>query len=151
MQESTNPKNTVIPGYAGYIPTIKAENVHARGFSAMAKQSFQNEKLGRNPFGLSSTGFNLDKGALIDRSKVASSSKYGKTEIQRAHPGWNVNFISYRPTGKLLLKILLSLLRLFWTQLIDQLIRIFKLVQKAVDTQLTILTWTEKDGSQTLF
>jgi len=56
----------------------------------MAKQSFQNEKLGRNSMGLSSTGFNLDRGALIDRSKLASSSKYGKTEIQRAHPGWSV-------------------------------------------------------------
>jgi hypothetical protein len=45
----------------------------------MAKQSFQNERLGRNNFGLSSTGFNLNKEALIDTSKVASSSKYGKT------------------------------------------------------------------------
>jgi hypothetical protein len=90
MQDSVQPKNTVVPGYAGYIPSIKAENIHARGFSAMAKQSFQNGKLGSNPVGLSSTGFNLDRGALIDRSKVASSSKYGKTEIQRAHPGWSV-------------------------------------------------------------
>jgi hypothetical protein len=56
----------------------------------MAKQSFHQERLGRNTFGLSTTGFNLDRNALIDKSKVASSSKYGKTEIQRAHPGWNV-------------------------------------------------------------
>jgi hypothetical protein len=45
----------------------------------MAKQSLQNDRLGRNHFGLSSTGFNLSKDALIDRSKVASSSKFGKT------------------------------------------------------------------------
>jgi hypothetical protein len=45
----------------------------------MAKQSFQQDKLGRNPFGLATTGFNLDRNALIDKSKVASSSKYGKT------------------------------------------------------------------------
>lgn len=89
-KESLEPKNTAIPGYGGYIPSIKAENIHARGYSAMAKQSFQNDKLGRNSFGISSTGFNLNKEALIDTSKVASSSKYGKTEIQRAHPGWNV-------------------------------------------------------------
>jgi hypothetical protein len=29
--------------------------------------------------GLSSTGFNLDPNALVDFSKIASSSKYGKT------------------------------------------------------------------------
>jgi hypothetical protein len=56
----------------------------------MAKQSFQNDRLGANRYGLASTGFNVNRDALIDRSKVASSSKYGKTEIQRAHPGWNV-------------------------------------------------------------
>jgi hypothetical protein len=65
----------------------------------MAKQSFQNERLGRNTFGLSSTGFNLNKDALIDNSKLASSSKYGKTEIQRAHPGWNVFSILARQIG----------------------------------------------------
>lgn len=81
-----------MPGYGGFIPSVKAENIHARGFSSTAKQSFQNERLGRNPFGLSSTGFNLNKDVLIDTSKVASSSKYGKTEIQQAHPGWNVNY-----------------------------------------------------------
>lgn len=40
---------------------------------------------------MATTGFNLNRDTLIDRSKVASSSKYGKTELQRAHPGWNVN------------------------------------------------------------
>ena len=65
----------------------------------MAKQSFQNDRLGRNPYGLSSTGFNLNRDALIDTSKVASSSKYGKSEIQRAHPGWNVREVISRRTG----------------------------------------------------
>lgn len=48
MQDSVEPKHTVIPGYSGYIPSIKAENIHAHGFSSMAKQSFKNERLGRN-------------------------------------------------------------------------------------------------------
>jgi hypothetical protein len=39
MQDSLEPKNTAIPGYTGYVPSIKAENMHARGFSAMARQS----------------------------------------------------------------------------------------------------------------
>lgn len=98
-QDSTLPKNTAIPGYGGYIPSIQAENIHAKGYSAMAKQSFQQDKLGKNPFGFSTTGFNLDRNALIDRSKIASSSKYGKTEIQRAHPGWNVTSNSLRLIG----------------------------------------------------
>ena len=59
----------------------------------MAKQSFYQDKLGQNTHGLSSTGFNLDRDALIDKSKIASSSKYGKTEIQRAHPCWSVDVI----------------------------------------------------------
>jgi hypothetical protein len=83
------------------LPSIKAENMHARGFSAMAKQSFQNDRLGKNEFGLSSTGFNLNREALIDRSKAASSSKYGKSEIQRAHPGWNVSMNLCRHPGDL--------------------------------------------------
>jgi hypothetical protein len=58
----------------------------------MAKESFHGEKLGKNLFGLATTGFNLNRNALIDGSKLASSSKYGKTEIQRAHPGWNVSY-----------------------------------------------------------
>jgi hypothetical protein len=45
----------------------------------VAKQAFSSEKFAKNPFGLSSTGFNLNKAALIDTSKLASSSKYGKT------------------------------------------------------------------------
>jgi hypothetical protein len=78
FQESTQPKNSVIPGYGGYIPSIKAENIHARGYSAMAKQSFNQSQLGKIN-GLSTTGFNLNREALIDQSKIASSSKYGKT------------------------------------------------------------------------
>jgi hypothetical protein len=58
---------------------MQAENLHGRGFSAMARESFQNDRLGANPFGLSSTGVNLKGEALVDRSKVATSSKYGKS------------------------------------------------------------------------
>lgn len=56
----------------------------------MAKQTFNHENLGRNKFGLASTGFNVNPNVFIDESKLASSSKYGKTAIQRSHPNWNV-------------------------------------------------------------
>jgi hypothetical protein len=45
----------------------------------MTKQSFNQDKLGHNPHGLATTGFNLDRNAMIDHSKIASSSKYGKS------------------------------------------------------------------------
>ena len=99
-QDSTNPKNAAIPGYGGYIPSVKAENIYGKGYTNTAKQSFHQDKLGKNPFGMSTTGFNLNRTALIDNSKLASSSKYGKTEIQRAHPGWNVTDILVRPIGE---------------------------------------------------
>jgi len=72
---------------------VISENMHGRGYSAMARQSFSQEKLGRNTSGLATTGSNLDRSLLIDKTKGASSSKYGKTSIQRAHPAWNVGFV----------------------------------------------------------
>ncbi len=42
IQNSVEPKNMAIPGYAGFVPGIKADNIHAKGFSNMTKQSFNN-------------------------------------------------------------------------------------------------------------
>jgi hypothetical protein len=39
--------------------------------------------------GLSTNGFNVSRDAFIDQSKLAYSSKYGKTALQRPHPAWN--------------------------------------------------------------
>jgi hypothetical protein len=96
IQDSANPKCTAIPGYGGYIPYVKPENIHGKGYTPIAKQSFSQDKLAKNILGLSSTGFNLNKDALIDHSKFGSTSKYGRTAIQRPHPGWNVNLILFR-------------------------------------------------------
>jgi hypothetical protein len=55
---------------------------------------------------LATTGFNLTKDALIDKSKNASSHKYGKTEIQTPNPAWIVNHgLSSLRNGKAPLKI----------------------------------------------
>lgn len=56
----------------------------------IAKETFNRDRLDVNRTGLATTGFNITKEALIDKSKLASSSKYGKTEIQYAHPNWSV-------------------------------------------------------------
>ncbi len=69
----------VIPGYQGYIPYIHAENRFGKGYSALARDAFNQEKLAKNHHGLATTGLNLRQDALIDQSKKASSSKYGKT------------------------------------------------------------------------
>lgn len=87
-----NPKNTAMPGYAGYIPSVKAENMVGKSYAPIAKESFRQDKLGKNSFGLSTTGANLNRDALIDKNKEAVSSKYGKASIQRPYSGWNVCF-----------------------------------------------------------
>jgi hypothetical protein len=48
-----------------------------------------------NRTGLATTGFNITKDAFIDKSKLASSSKYGKTGLQKAHPNWSVINLTY--------------------------------------------------------
>ena len=72
------------------MPYVKAENVFGKGFSPMAKDCFNNENLGKNRSGLATTGLNFTKDLLIDKSKNGSTSKYGRSALQRAHPGWNV-------------------------------------------------------------
>ncbi len=65
------------------------ENIHAKGYTPISKECFSNTKLAKNLLGLSTNGFNVTGDAFIDGSKLASSSKYGKTAIQKAHPAWN--------------------------------------------------------------
>lgn len=84
------PNNTAIPGYTGHIPGVKADSLYGKSNTILAKSTLTSERLDINRTGLACTGFNLTNDALIDRSKMASSSKYGKTGLQRAHPHWSV-------------------------------------------------------------
>jgi hypothetical protein len=43
--------------------------------------------------GLSTTGFNVNKEAFIDQSKIATTSKFGKSALQTPHPNWNVKYL----------------------------------------------------------
>ena len=94
------PKNTAIPGYTGHVPGVKADSLFGKSKTLLARSSFVSENLDVNRTGLASTGFNLTNDALIDRSKVASCSKYGKTGLQRAHPNWSVKYILFSKSGK---------------------------------------------------
>lgn len=88
MQDSIEPRVSSIPKYGGYIPYVKPEGIHAKGYTPVTKQCFSKQKLGKNSFGLSTNGFNVRPDVFIDPSKSASSSKYGKTAIQKSHPAW---------------------------------------------------------------
>ena len=61
--------------------------------------------MGKNAFGLATTGFNVNKEVFVDNSKLGSSSKYGKSAIQKSHPNWGVkNIFNFRvPLGVQLL------------------------------------------------
>jgi hypothetical protein len=61
----------------------------------LARTSLDSKRLDVNRTGLATTGFNITKEAFIDKSKLASSSKYGKTELQKAHPNWSVIYLIY--------------------------------------------------------
>ncbi len=74
----------------GYVPYVGPENIHAKGYSPITREAFSQNKLGKNLFGLSSTGYNLNKDAFVDPSQNASTSKYGKTALQMPHPAWQV-------------------------------------------------------------
>jgi len=80
------PKNNVIPGYAGFVPALKSEGKFGKSFAQSAKDSFSNPGLGQNKFQLSSTGFNLNRTLLADDTVTASSHKYGAQTIQKTHP-----------------------------------------------------------------
>lgn len=112
--------------------------------------------MGKNVFGLSTTGFNVNKEVFVDNSKLGSSSKYGKSAIQKSHPNWNVIL-------KLFLRVLhgeqqpnkLSEIQMKeWIQLTDKRISFYRLRnrrRKTVDSQQIIHHVTEKDGTPIQF
>lgn len=91
-QDSVVPRASHIPGYGGFIPKDRAESLHAKTYANKTKEVFGSPEINMNRSGLATTGFNITKDALVDKSKIASSHKYGKTEIQKSHPAWVVIF-----------------------------------------------------------
>ena len=91
--KNNEPKNTAVPGYQGFVPGHRADSLYSKSNTFIARQSFSKDKLDVNRTGLATTGFNITKDAHIDKSKLAYSSKYGKTALQTAHPNWNVTSV----------------------------------------------------------
>ena len=52
------PRNLAPPGYGGYIPSFVSSNKFGNTFTQTTKECLGDDKLGQNPFKLSSTGFN---------------------------------------------------------------------------------------------
>ena len=57
------------------------------------RECFGSQDLGANPFGLSSTGFNVSTYDFKDKSKHSVSHKYGSSSIIKNHPCCDVNLI----------------------------------------------------------
>jgi hypothetical protein len=85
LQYPEEPKNVAVPGYAGFIPYVKSNNLYGKGYSPITRQALANPELGVNKFKLSSTGFNLDRSALIDLNKEAVTHKYGVSTNPKPH------------------------------------------------------------------
>ena len=49
-------KSAAIPGYKGFIPGLKSENLHGSSYTPLTKEAFANPELGNNSLRLSSTG-----------------------------------------------------------------------------------------------
>jgi hypothetical protein len=112
--------------------------------------------LGKNTYGLATTGFNVSKEVFIDNSKLASSSKYGKSGLQKPHPNWSVIIkftfrvlLGVPPLNKPTKTLTLSLIQLTGKQISS--CKTTKKLQKGVDLELIILSVMGKDGSQTQF
>jgi len=84
----TKPKNTVIPGYGGYIPTYNCENQHGKNYTALSRECLSDPKINDNKNRLATTGFNVMKHDFIDHSLTATSHKYGTKTLKQSHPAW---------------------------------------------------------------
>ena len=89
-QKPDSPKNYAIPGYQGYIPYVKAENIIGRPYTALTREAFSKPELGVNKFKISSTGFTYNPTMHIDPSASSITNKYGASTIPKPDPCWHV-------------------------------------------------------------
>jgi len=90
------PKNYVVPGYAGFVPGYKSRGEFAKTYAKIAKESFNQQHLGVNKFKLSSTGFNVGRHSMADPTLTATSHKFGAQTTQKPHPSlWPGQAISH--------------------------------------------------------
>eukprot|EP01015_Nassula_variabilis_P006466 TRINITY_DN14920_c0_g1_i3.p1 TRINITY_DN14920_c0_g1~~TRINITY_DN14920_c0_g1_i3.p1 ORF type:complete len:245 (+),score=23.41 TRINITY_DN14920_c0_g1_i3:62-796(+) len=74
------PTNYVIPRYDGYVPGYVPDNMYGKSKASLSREAFANPELGKNKFGLSTSGYNYQK---WDPSE---DDKLGKNPILNVHP-----------------------------------------------------------------
>jgi hypothetical protein len=52
------PKNTNIPNYGGFIPKVTSQNEYGKSLAKVSREMHDDQALGKNKTGLSSTGWN---------------------------------------------------------------------------------------------
>ena len=105
IKDSNVPNNFVVPGYQGFLPSVRSQSLYGKGTTPTSKEALTSDRLDYNKTGIASTGFNVKREDFIDKSQNGFSSKYGKTALQKAHPNWSVKIVlMHRNNGKLVFK-----------------------------------------------
>lgn len=90
------PKSYAIPGYAGYVPSVKADNLYAKTYTEISKVTFNRDKyLGQRtteffpsrPFTTTTMGRTLGRfGGGLDDEYHTVSRFHGKSTLPKEHP-----------------------------------------------------------------
>ena len=88
MRDKSPPanKNTVVPGYAGYLPGVKPNNIFSKTYAKVSRKSLNRENVEKGPSVFASTGFNAKIIPRQDETLHCVHHKYGKTTIMDTHP-----------------------------------------------------------------
>jgi len=79
-------KNTILPGYAGYLPRLKVDNhLIGKRITEQAREVFNENTLGAKN-GMSSTGFNKALIPVVDQTLEATSRRFGRRTEQETSP-----------------------------------------------------------------
>ncbi len=70
-----------IPGYGGFVPTVKSKNEYGKTFSRVSREMYDDPNLGKNKSGLASTGYNISNYKHIDYSLYNNNNRYGNQTL----------------------------------------------------------------------
>jgi hypothetical protein len=70
------------------MPGLVSQAEYGRNYTTITKDLLKNSDLGRNKYGLSSTGLNWRNQKYEDDAQISTSHKFGKGTMQGTHPAW---------------------------------------------------------------
>eukprot|EP01015_Nassula_variabilis_P032340 TRINITY_DN7513_c0_g1_i12.p2 TRINITY_DN7513_c0_g1~~TRINITY_DN7513_c0_g1_i12.p2 ORF type:complete len:229 (+),score=46.35 TRINITY_DN7513_c0_g1_i12:64-750(+) len=80
VSRAPEPTNYIIPRYDGYVPGYVPDNMYGKNKAQLSREAFAHPELGKNKFGLSTSGYNFHKWDPTDDDKL------GKNPILNVHP-----------------------------------------------------------------